>query len=284
MMLRRLLLALALVVLAFTSEATAGGWWSGVELDRSTVAAGQRVKARATVLFSSIDAAEQARKKGRFYVYLVQGLDYSIVERAMGKPFRSGWWSPGDAEVVQVAPVAVAVRDGNIGRAHASFRVPELAPGTYAVMLCDSGCVRPLADVVPTAGFTIVTDPATARLAGRVDRLEELLMSRGHRLAAARAAAERARVQVQGLGSELERLRAKTSALAQRMRAGAESGSSPLLPLAGWLVAAALASVLVTLLARRRRRREPLPGWNAEDEKLLASELAGERRARAPLR
>jgi hypothetical protein len=68
-------------------SATAGGWWTSIRLDRTRVSVGQEMKVHANVMFRSIDAAEAAQNgeaQAAFYVYLLRGFDYSIVQRATG--------------------------------------------------------------------------------------------------------------------------------------------------------------------------------------------------------
>jgi hypothetical protein len=156
----RLALVCALGVLLFLPHAaTAGGWWSYVDVNRSHVAPGQRVEIDETVAFGSVAAAEEAEEAGRFYVYLLRGFDYSVVERAMRQTSPRNWWSLGDAEAIQVGQVTITVSDANLGRATAAFTMPELPPATYHLMLCDTACTEPLADVIPATDFTVVADP-----------------------------------------------------------------------------------------------------------------------------
>ena len=266
----RLPLVCALGVLLLMPQGTAaGGWWSYIDVNRSHVAPGQRVELDETVAFSSAAAAEAAQQTERFYVYLLRGFDYSVVERAMRKPSPGNWWSLGGAEAIQVGQVAVNVSDANLGRATAAFTVPELPPATYQLMLCDTACTEPLADVIPVKGFTVVADPATARMAQRVDRLERRSRNQAGQLAAARADTDRALAAALNARSEAEQLKASVSSLAN------EGRSSPLAApwaYAGWLVAGALAGALALLVLRRRRSRRPRParvvGWHPSDEEL----------------
>ena len=162
----RLVLVCALGVLLFVPHAaTAGGWWSYVDVNRSHVAPGQRVEIDETVAFSSVAAAEEAEEAGRFHVYLLRGFDYSVVERAMREASPHNWWSLGDAEAIQVGQVAVSVSDANLARATSAFTMPDIPPATYHLMLCDAACTEPLADVIPATDFTVAADPATARMA-----------------------------------------------------------------------------------------------------------------------
>jgi hypothetical protein len=279
---RRLVMVL-LLVLAFPSSATGGGWWSFIQTDRSTVAVGQRITAKADVLFGSIAAAREAEEHGRFYVYALRGFDYSVVTRAMTKASPGDWWSLGDAEPVELAPVVVQFSEGNLGRARAAFVVPDLPPATYALMFCDAGCAHPLADVVPTRSFTVVADRATAELAVRTTRLEERLRLQARSLARARAVGRRARAAVTRTDSELRALEAQVRGL--RREAAEDVPSSPLSrwPLAGWVVAGVLAGALAFILLRRRSTKaspHSPAAWQPSEEELAA--LTAAERSRPP--
>lgn len=265
----RLALVCALGLLLLTPQAAlGGGWWSSIHVNRSTVAAGQRVQLDAVVDFSSAAAAEEARETGRFHVYLLEGFDDSGVERAMTEPSPRNWWSLGGAEAFHVGEVAVRVSDAGLGRAAAAFTVPELPPETYHLMLCDAGCAEPLADVVPAGGFTVVADPATARMARRVDRLEQRIRNQAGRLAGARADADWARGAARNAGSEVARLERRVSAVAD---AGGGPTPGPW-AYAGWLVAGALAGALALLVLRRRQSPPPrsarVGAWHPTDDEL----------------
>jgi hypothetical protein len=278
------MLALLIAVLP-PSPATAGGWWSFIETNRSTVAAGQRVEAEASLMFSSKLAARRAQDR-QFYVYALRRLDRSTLERAMTTATPGDWWSLGDAEAVELGPVALRVGDGNIGRARAVFTVPELPVRTYALMFCDAGCARPLADVVPTRGFTVVADPATAELAERARRLEARLAAaqRGS-LAAARAAGRRARTAAANADSELRALDERVRALEREVAEAASAPGRPFRALAGWVLAGVAAGALAVLMLRRRSAKRPLRafgGWQPSDEELKALIASQRSRSRPP--
>jgi hypothetical protein len=282
----RLGLVCALGVLLFVPHAaTAGGWWSYVDVNRSQVAPGQRVEIDETVAFSSVAAAEEAQETGRFYVYLLRGFDYSAVERAMRKASPRNWWSLGDAEAIQVGQVTVSVSDANLGRATAAFTMPEIPPATYHLMLCDKACTEPLADVIPATDFTVVADPATAQMAQRAGRLEGRIRNQARQLAAARTDIDTALVAARNARSEVEQLEARVSSTADERR------SSPRVArwaYAGWFVAGVLIGALA-LLVFRRGRSKPSPlaraGWLPSDEELqelLCAEPDREREGQGP--
>ena len=130
------------------------------------MAVGQEMKVHANVMFRSVDAAEAAQTgetQGGFYVYLLRGFDYSIVQRARREASPRNWWSLGSADAFRVGRVVISGRELNLALASASFRVPEIPPGRYTVMFCDTGCAHPLADVIPTLPRQLtVTPPRTA--------------------------------------------------------------------------------------------------------------------------
>jgi hypothetical protein len=274
------------VLLLLPHAATAGGWWSYIDVNRSHVAPGQRVEIDETVAFSSVAAAEEVEEAGRFYVYLLRGFDYSVVERAMRTASPRNWWSLGDAEAIQLGQVTVSVSDANLGRATAAFTMPEIPPATYHLMLCDTACTEPLADVIPATDFTVVADPATAQMAQRADRLERRIRNQARRLAAARTDADTALVAARNVRAEVEQLEAGVSAPAD------ESGSSPRVArwaYAGWFVAGVLVGALALLVFRRGRSKPSRlgrAGWLPSDEELqelLRSEPDCKRHSQGPL-
>jgi hypothetical protein len=278
MALLRIALVCALgVLLLMPQAAAAGGWWSYLDVNRSYVAPGQRVEVKDAVAFSSSAAAEEAQESGRFYVYLLQGFDYSVVDRAMREASPGDWWSLGDADAIQVGEVNVRVSGSNLGRATAAFTMPEVPPATYHLMLCNAGCTEPLSDdVIPAKDFTVAADPAAAQMAQRVDRLEGQNRNQARQLAAAHADTERALVAAQNADAEVDRLEASVSSLAD------ESRDSPRVSpwaYAGWFIAGLLVGALALLGLRRRRSRPSRParvaGWHPSDEdlrELLSSE------------
>jgi hypothetical protein len=273
MVLLRLALVCALgVPLLLPPAAAAGGWWSSVHVSRSLVAPGERVEVEATVAFASV---AEAREAGRFYVHLLRGFDYSVVDRAMREPSPRNWWSLGDAEAIRVGEARVSVSNVNLGRVTAAFTLPELPPATYHLMLCDAACTEPLADVIPATGFTVVADPATARLVRRADRLERGSREQARRLATARIVADTALAAARDAGSEVERLEAGVPAPA--------SGSTSW-AFAGWFAAGLLLGALALLVLRTRsgraRPRPPAPPLARRSGRHLRVEPLVERRTR----
>jgi uncharacterized coiled-coil protein SlyX len=267
---RRLGLAGVAVALALPAQAAAGGWWSYPQLAPSTAAPGQRVTVRAEVLFPTRTDARRAQHV-RYLAYALRGLDGRIVQDAMRRAKSGDWWSPEGAELVELGPVAVDAVDGNLAVARGAFRLPELAPGRYAVMLCTAGCASPLADVVPAERYQIVADPATARLAERVRRLEERLVRQAGALLETRAALAEVRKEARGSAAVLEQLEARLAAAGRRPTGHV---SVPWLFLSGWALAAVLLVALGLLVALRRRPASPAWPSDAELAELIASERA----------
>jgi hypothetical protein len=246
-MTRFALLAALTALLLAPSAAAGGGWWSVIQVSRAPVAVGARVDLSASLYFTSDAKAEAAQQPGRYRVYLLRGFDDSGVERAMRKPSPGDWWSLGAAEAIEVGTVTVHESEANFGLASAAFTVPELAAGSYHVMLCDAGCTEPLAEVIPSGGFTVVADPATALLAKRVARLQRQNRKQTRELAAARDETYDAMAAAQDARSTAEHLQVRLAAV------GRTSPPADRSAYVGWLVAGALAAALMTLVLRRTR-------------------------------
>jgi hypothetical protein len=260
----------ALGVLVLTPQAAAGGgWWSYIDVNRSVVAPGQRVELEVTVSFSSAAAAEAAQQTNRFHVYLLRGFDDSVLERAMRKSSPGNWWSLGDAEAIDLGHVTVRVWNANLGRATAVFRMPQLPPATYQLMLCDTACTEPLANVIPTEDFTVVADRTTAQMTTRVERLARRSRNQADQLAAARADAHKALLAARTARSDVEQLKSGLSSLANE---GRSSPPTSAWAYAAWLIAGALAGALALLVLRRRRSRPPrlarVDRWHPSDEEV----------------
>ncbi|MGH3034919.1 MAG: hypothetical protein ACRDON_10275 [Gaiellaceae bacterium] len=259
---RRLLVLSLLSLFVLPPQAAAGGgWWSFIQLDRSTVAPGQQVNARDEVWFKSAAAADAARDT-EFYVYVLHGLDYSMVERAMRKASPGDWWSLGGASAVRAGRVVVSGSAGsNLARARATFEVPPLPPGRYSVMLCNAGCTHPLGDVVPTQDFTIAADRIAAATAAG---LKGLRSRTAHGIAALRGEARRARAVDTSTRFELEQVRAELKTLQERTLALGRQVRRPLAAqetspwaYAGWLIAGVLLGATALILLRKRTTTPP---------------------------
>jgi hypothetical protein len=244
--------------------ASAGGWWSHIDVDGERVAVGQRVHATTEFLFDSIPTAERARRSGGYYVYLLRDFDYGIVESVMEEPEPPDWWRLGGARPVRVGEVELDRFSGNLARARATLAIPELEPGRYALMFCDLSCAEPLGDIVPTM-ITIVDDPLTARLSNRLGRLRARAARDVRDVRASlndvRADAARER--------DLWALQDELSALERRVLRVEKKPFHPWLPYAGWFLAGAACGVF---LAARRRRPPARPPTGSPEDELLALE------------
>lgn len=246
---RGVVAAAVLALLAVPRVAHAGGWWSSIDLESSFIVVGEGVQAHTEFLFRSIGAAERARGTGRFYAYLIQDFDYGILEEAMSEPWPRGWWSLGGGHAFRTGTVALSAWDANLAHARAAFVVPDIPPGGYALMFCDSGCVHPLGDIVPT-GVTVGGDPLIARLKSRLDRLKA---RSSHQTAILHAAVRDARSE----GAEiLKTTQAKIAVLQRRIERLRGDRDIPWLAFAGWLAAGVLLGALAGSVLVRRRVRE----------------------------
>jgi hypothetical protein len=266
---RRLLVCVTTVgalLLSATGSADAGGWWSIIDLESRYLVVGRTVQAHSTdVLFSSVDQAEEARDQMHFYAYLVRGYEFSALERAMRKAEPRHWWKLGNSDLTLLGEVSLSISTDNLATATTRFVVPDVSLGPYALMFCDAGCVEPLADIIPLA-VTLVADPQTARLAERVDRLEDRLarvkeQTAAH-ISAAEAAAHLATVQAgyateaaRDLNSTIDTLRSDLQRMAQAATADDRAPAVPWTAFLGWFLGGATVTVLVLALIRQRNTR-----------------------------
>jgi hypothetical protein len=217
-----------------------------VQVERRTVAIGQRVVARAEAWFPSAAAAQEAQKT-EFYVYLLTDLDRRMLNRAMAEPDPRDWWSLGAADAIRVGRVVLGNTSTNLPGARASFRMPVVPPDTYALMFCDAGCERPLANTIPLSGFTVAADPVTARLAIRLDEAEFRLYQTAVRLAETRRRAEADRTR---MGARITQLASDNRRLEGRLQALESAFDPSSAKTSGWLVAgAAVGGVAAALFA-----------------------------------
>lgn len=260
---RRMVSVLAMacsISIANVDGASAGGWWSFLDLPKKHVVAGETIRVRSTeVLFRSIDEARRAVAGiDRYYAYLLPTLDWRIVDRAMAKGDPGDWWVP-PSVAIRLEHVRFTHSDANLVKAEATFTVPQIGSGSYAVMFCTESCVTPLGDVVPTRvvvaadALTAKTALGLARLRSRVDsEVEELggelgALSVGvsSRIAAMEGSQMRRDIRARGFERRI-------TILAQQV-AAARTLSGWLLALGGLLALVAVAMILV--LMRRNPAR-----------------------------
>ncbi len=267
-------LAIVGIALSLPQAASGGGWWSYINVEDSQLVTGETVEVRDEVFFRSIETATRARSTGEFYVYLIQGLDYGMVNEAMTKPDPRNWWTLGGAEALRVGRVVLDDSNSNVVRAHTRFVVPDLELGRYALMFCDAGCVHPLANVVPTK--VAVVGPETARLTNQFDRLQSRMAERMSALGAEvrESVADTATigVDVDALQGDSVLLQRQIITLERRLDRVDNRRETPWAAYAGWLMAGVSVGWLSAASLKRRRAGEPLldyPQTSFETEKEL---------------
>ena len=149
MRLRTLPVVIAIAALPLMpSAASAGGWWSGIDLEGRYLGIGESVTFRSEVMFRNLEVAERARESGDFHAYLARGVDYGSLNKAMSVPEPKRWWSP-PRELTLIGDVRLSKWDANLAIATTELHVPDVPPGSYVLMLCNVGCVNPLGNLTP---------------------------------------------------------------------------------------------------------------------------------------
>jgi hypothetical protein len=288
-------LAIMAMVLTAPGPAFAGGWWSYLGLQGRHVGPGEKVIARSEVLFRSTDEAARAAASTteRYYIYLIPDLDWAMVDRAMMEADPGDWWTA-PRRAIRLGAVRIRGVDGNLARLRASFEIPEVTPGTYALMACDEGCVRPLADLVPSE-IIVAADALTAATARKLEHLSSRMgeVRRGlvrdvRRVEhAASEATERA-------NTLMDRVSAMERGVARLLGAPTSQPAPSSAPFAiGWLVAGFVLGAWATAAFRRRRAArtdgQPPPPWvpdrataSAPDRAAIPMAWEGERPLASP--
>lgn len=276
---RRMLATLAVAAVCtavMAAPAAAGGWWTYVDVGGSDIGIGETLPVRAEVMFRTVAEAEAAPGR-RYFAYLLSDFDRRRLDHALGQadPGR-GWWAvPADATKVRVGVVRVRTDDANLAVASGRIRVPRVAVGSWALMLCDRGCRQPLADVIPTS-VTVVRDPATARAARNAEKALEIseaaeaslaqdledtrsrLQSANRAIGDMRRSHESLSLQTIALSRELERVREQAAAVPWALLGGAFGAGVGVAALAvglAWLAHHA---------GERRRREAAEDRWRPE--------------------
>lgn len=272
MRLRTLLLsALIVVPNAFhPSSARAGGWWTYLDLD-GPVAPGERVTARAELMFRTVEEAREARAT-TYYTYLMPSIDSQALEWAMSRPHPKEWWSP-PAELLRVGEVKLSGWDTNVVFATTTLSVPEVPSGHYYVMLCNASCLAPLADLVPNP-VQVVDDPLTAKTARKLEatkaKVQLALQRTRHDL---RLEGERRRA----AETDLTQVKRDVALLTKRTESLEKVPQSvPWIACLGWF-AGGVGCATVVAMARRRRTAPratpegPLQPLPSEERELVGS-------------
>lgn len=263
----------AVVCLVLASPATAGGWWTFIDLDRSRFLTGERVEAATEVWFESVEAAERARASGRFFAYLIPHFNFSVVDRAMNRPYTPTWWRPAGGEPIRVGTVSLGGGDSNLARAHTSIDFGDVVPGVYALMLCDPGCRRPLADVVP-ARISIFADPMSRTLARRVDAMKARVRALSTRLRHLGRRSAALRSDDDDVQADVAFLRRTVLTLERRLAQRDHVPAAPWSVYAGWFSAGATVAALgAVLLALRKQTRSSRPAPRPEGKRRSAITL-----------
>lgn len=244
-----LLMSTSLLLLSQV-PASAGGWWTDLDLDSPYLGIGESFTTTAPeVLFDSIEAAERA-ERDQYYAYLVTDFDHRSLERATERANPGDWWRP-VGPVFQAGTVTLIGRDANLARGRVHVTVPEIAPGPYWLMLCDLGCRTPLANHTPVP-VTVTADALAAETARRLNRSNERMS----------VALDRVRRDLQRTNRKLRQVRADAAAVAdavaepkQAPASDRDTSGAPWLPYAGWFVAGAAVSFMLV----RRRRKAGVP-------------------------
>ncbi|MGH3443414.1 MAG: hypothetical protein ACRDUY_15490 [Nitriliruptorales bacterium] len=262
-MLRRVLgmgLVLGLSVV-WGEPALAGGWWTYIDLDREPVGVGETVTAETEVMFKTLEGAEAAKDED-FHAYLVRGVDQAMLDAATRQAEPGDWWTP-PADRTLLGDVHLSRWNGNLALATAEFVVPDVAPGTYGLMLCDAGCEDALADVGPRLDIEILPDPFTAQvirttrvqqeaaqlaaeLEERLERVESRTYPLRVDLARTRNDAARSASEVGDLSDAMRDLEERVEVLAAARDGGDRSA-------AGWFAAGVVAALAFGAAVRRRR-------------------------------
>jgi len=244
-------------VLGVGGPAAAGGWWSGIPLQGAELGVGERFMTdRGEILFDTVEASARARQGlDRYYAYLIPDLDWSVVDEAMSVGEPGDWWVRPETRI-RVGEVEVRGGPSNLARIRVAFDVPEVEPGTHALMLCTAGCVRALADVVPHE-VLVTEDPLAARTARELSRLGVRLDATRSRLGHRVAELERELRVARSQETDPDALDAATTRVVELERRVAELEGSA--PGAAWLVVGAAGAALLLLPLRRRRPREGPP-------------------------
>lgn len=268
------LIVSTLVVLTQGQASAGGGWWTSVDLDGGNIAVGESIEIGIReIWFTSVSEAKEGRRTP-YYAYLVSDFDRRQLRKAMRKPHPGPWWEP-VGPVIEVGRVTVTEADSNVSRGRLILEVPDMALGRYFLMLCDKGCLTPLANHIPVP-VTVTADILAARTARRVDRMNSRLQLDLARI----------RHDVRSTERRLRDLRDQVNAEPERapepvsVPASPSDGDepSPWIAYAGWFIAGG--SVAMVFARRRNRAERSLKDLVPDDARDLD---AGEPDAREPI-
>lgn len=250
---RSVIVALLIGIVLAPISARAGGWWNSIDLDSSSLAIGEKFTFRQQLAFADSGAAQRARGLN-YGAYLMRDINQDLLDRAMSVPDPKRWWEPVPG-MIRVGDVKILGSSSNWVRAAVRISLPEIGTGSYYLMLCDPGCRRPLADVVPTR-VRVTAEPLAAEALRQVARYRahtDMKILRLDRLARG------ARARAVALEAEVARMDAEMGALRTRLAASGEAPSNRWEPYVLGATAGTLLVLLGTLLASALRRRVGSP-------------------------
>jgi hypothetical protein len=254
MRLRKLPLVIAVAALPLMpSDALAGGWWSSIHLEGRYLGIGESVTFRSEVMFRNLEVAKRARQSGDFHAYLARGVDYSSLNKAMSVPEPKGWWSP-PRELTLIGDVRLSNWDANLAIATTELHVPEVPPGSYALMLCNVGCATPLGNLIPLP-IQVSSDALAARTARKLQSTNARL---DLALARVRSDLRRQARQLNGARADFEQSTEAIARLQDRVASlEGETPSTSWLPNLLIFIAGAAATLLVLRFRGRRSSGPP---------------------------
>lgn len=153
-----------LALLLLPTTATAGGWWSSIDLRGPYLGSGESLTVRSSVMFETPKMARRARTVD-YRAYLVRGLDTLAMRRITAQAQLRRWWTP-PTVMTLVGNVELS---SNLGIATAHLSIPEMPPGAYHLVFCDFGCRILLGDLFPLE-VEVSDDPVVAQTARRLEK------------------------------------------------------------------------------------------------------------------
>jgi hypothetical protein len=269
-----------IVILA--SPVSAGGWWSQIDTGSGVLLTGSDPTFKTQVMFASVEEANRAHQgRSAYYAYLIEDLDHRILEEAMSHPYRPDWWKLGDATATFAGHVSFTSQSSNLDWATIALDVPHIEPGKYQLMLCTVGCVRAMADVIPSV-VRVTDDPVEARLAAKVDQLRDArdrVMQRYRRARSeARASARREQRSEEQLGDEIARQGELTDSVDRLSALLTDRSEGASFPGWAWLALGLAVGCGGMLIVRRRRGQLALTEDDLDFMNRHVSETSGEGR------
>ncbi|MDP9067991.1 MAG: hypothetical protein M3N53_06560 [Actinomycetota bacterium] len=238
-------------LLLLQAPASAGGWWTTLDLHDQYLVVGESLELEVSEVF--YDSVEEAREAHgtNYYAYLVKDFDRRLLEHAMGRPNPERWWRP-LSPVIPAGQVTILEGDANLARARLHLTVPDVPPGRYALMLCDGGCHTPLGKHIPI-DVTVTEDALLARTAARLEGTNQRLRLSLDRV---RRDVRQTQPQLQLLQDQGDEAEGEVAAAATTPGTELHEGMPAWIAYAGWFIAGARVAVS---LRRRPTERSSDP-------------------------